>query len=221
MVGGDAQILKDLRASILGRKKKSGREARLLVLVEAWMEGRGDRDVLREESDGLGREIRHCRRQMQSARRQQRRNIEDGIFDGKACNQDNQEVEESYEKSNNKQEYDFEGSIIDFYANLMSKTNLGPVEGMHPAFRDSVVFDPLAGTFHRIFPGQQSRNTVYSQSAYSDSGYCASTSKQSLDTHNRTAEKHAQAYRELVEIEEEEEPAEERRSQRRRIRRTG
>ncbi|PVH86630.1 hypothetical protein DL98DRAFT_567475 [Cadophora sp. DSE1049] len=80
-VGGNIRILQELRASMLGRKKKRGTFPRLLPLVESWIKWAGAEAVVREESDRLAREIRNCRKQMQEARRQKRRNEEEGILD--------------------------------------------------------------------------------------------------------------------------------------------
>ncbi|KAH7412512.1 hypothetical protein BKA64DRAFT_770244 [Cadophora sp. MPI-SDFR-AT-0126] len=80
-VGGNICILQQLRASMLGRKKNRGVFPRLLPLVESWIKWMGAETVVREESDQLAREIRNCRKQMREARRQKRRNEEEGILD--------------------------------------------------------------------------------------------------------------------------------------------
>ena len=80
-VGGDVRILQELRASMLGRKKKRGVFPRLLPLVESWIGWTGAQAEVRKQSDLLAREIRNCRKQMQEARRQKRRNEEEGILD--------------------------------------------------------------------------------------------------------------------------------------------
>jgi hypothetical protein len=80
-IGGNHQILSDLRASLLGRRKRSRAHPPILKIVEAWIEWTGRGDDIRAESGVLGKEIGRCRRQMQKARRQMRRNIEDGIAD--------------------------------------------------------------------------------------------------------------------------------------------
>ena len=102
------------------------------------------------------------------------------------------------------EEHDFEGSIIDYYRGFASRSSLavnGPnnqrsnpnaaqvdEDALHPAFRDSVVYNPTSGTFHRRpqqphppqqpsatnrasdRPGAASRFTFYTQSAYSQDG---------------------------------------------------
>ncbi|KAK0121563.1 hypothetical protein ONS95_009853 [Cadophora gregata] len=80
-VGGNISILQDLRASMIGRKKKRGTPPRLLPLVESWIMCTGAEAMVREQSDNLAVEIRNCRRQMQEARRQKRRNEKEGILD--------------------------------------------------------------------------------------------------------------------------------------------
>ena len=226
-VGGNQQIISDLRASMLGRKKKRLPMPRLLPLVEAWIDWTGRGDAVRDESDALGREIRVCRRQMQKARRQKRRNISEGILDDGLVSESATLVEEVPEgvyemegsEKSEREEHDFEGSIIDFYANLMSRTSLipstHPAERIHPAFRDSIVFSPTTGTFHRQVPLKPASHSIYSESNYSSSVTDAPSTRQNsaVDLHRRTSEKHATTYRRLVGIEEEKE-SERRRTQR-------
>jgi hypothetical protein len=104
------------------------------------------------------------------------------------------------------EEHDFEGFIIDYYRGFASRSNLAvniphnqslnpnvaqvDEDALHPAFRDSVAYNPTSGTFHRRpqqlppqqepsttnktgdHPGAASRSTFYTQSAYSqDSGF--------------------------------------------------
>ncbi|KAF8864073.1 hypothetical protein BDZ45DRAFT_797585 [Acephala macrosclerotiorum] len=78
-VGGNHVTLCDLRASMLGRKKKNAKEPRLLRLVQQWMKGTGLGPQITAQSDALSKEARACRRQMQLARRQAKRDKEDGI----------------------------------------------------------------------------------------------------------------------------------------------
>lgn len=78
-VGGNPHTLCDLRASMLGRKKKQGKEPRMLKLAEAWIKWTGFGPQLTAKSDELAREVRACRRGMQLARRQKRRNQIEGI----------------------------------------------------------------------------------------------------------------------------------------------
>ncbi|CZT40295.1 uncharacterized protein RSE6_00147 [Rhynchosporium secalis] len=164
-VGGNLQILQDLRTSMLGRKKKSGKGLRLLPLVEGWIEWTGAGDRICEESDALARELRNCRRQMQEARRQKRRNKEVGIVnstplphpppddsdmnssilnhDAAAAAFDFAFQEHDGANDDNDLNHDPEGSIIDYYANRLSyarETLNRPQDqtSIHPAFRSSL-----------------------------------------------------------------------------------
>lgn len=218
-IGGNHQILSDLRASMLGREKKRLPMPRLLPLVEAWIDWTGRGDTIRSESHALGREIRGCRRQMQTARWQKRRKIAEGIvgdaFDSESANLLDDVHEEVYEigssEKSERDEHDFEGSIIDFYANLMSRTTLDPnahpAEDIHPVFRDSIVFSPTTGTFRRevTSPGRSQQHSVYSESNYNSSEIGAPSIRQTSEAglHRRTSEKRARAYRRLIGIEEE------------------
>lgn len=68
-VGGDYMILHDLRASIVGRRKKRPkRESRLLNIVEGWLDASKIGDELRSTSDQLGREIRPHRKMLRAER---------------------------------------------------------------------------------------------------------------------------------------------------------
>jgi len=117
------------------------------------------------------------------------------------------------------EEHDFEDSIIDYYRGFASRSSLAVnvsrnqhlnpnvaqvnEDALHPAFRDSVAYNPTSGTFHRRpqqpppqqqpsttnkagdRPGAASRSTFYTQSAYSqdagfDSGFGGSSSAPSM-----------------------------------------
>jgi hypothetical protein len=173
VVGTNHQTLCDLRASMLGRRRKRLPVPRLLKIVDAWIEGTGHGIAIRKDSDALEKEIRECRREMQKARRQTRRNNRDGIVDPaipegeRLSMNDSHEDEEATpedtfemdgkEKDENAEQY-FEGSILDYYTGgLKSSTNLAsqtrastPLPGdIHPAFRESMMsFDDNTGTFH-------------------------------------------------------------------------
>lgn len=145
-IGGNRQILSDLRASLLGRRKRGHAHPSILTMVEAWIDWTGRGDIIRAESDVLGKEGGRCRRQMQKARRQMR-NIENGIadqveergpryedesesvtlMDGEHVRLDNEHngreakkvwVEEVVggEDTYRDERLDFEESIIDYYA---------------------------------------------------------------------------------------------------------
>lgn len=203
-IGGNHRILSDLRASILGRKKKHQPKPALFGLIEAWIDWTGRGDVIRTESYALAKDIRHCRRQMQKARRQKRRNLANGIIDGESIKDSEALIDECDSSQKDKEEHDFEGSIIDYYASLMSTTNLIPnaetAQGMHPAFRKSIMFDAETGTFYK--DPEPPSSTIYSESLYSTSDLYAASSKRAsaADSKAGTADEHAISYRELVGI---------------------
>jgi hypothetical protein len=222
IVGGDQSILSDLRASLRGRKKKSHPVAELLPLVDAWIDYTRGGDAIRAESKVLGRQIQHCRQQMQRARRQKTRNDAAGIVETKASSESvtvvGREVSKiSEEEKNSIDEHDAEASIINFYANLLSTASLVPhsvpTKDVHPAFRDSVILSPLARTFRRAStePRRSSRPSAHSESIYSSSSgveapslSCSST----LKLQGKTSDEYAEEYRKLVVLEEEEEERE-------------
>jgi hypothetical protein len=213
-VGGNQAVLCDLRASMIGRKKKRHPTPRLLPIVEAWIDWTGRSDALRQESEDLGREVRQCRRQMQLARRQLARNVSDGIVNrsfgtesGALLEEENTEPFETERGEENADNEDFEDSIIDFYANLMSTTNFTPdhyPESIHPAFRDSMLFSPATGTFHRTGPAPNGPKSAYSESVYSNAGV-PSIQNSEAGLKGRTPREVANEYRALVGIEEENE----------------
>ncbi|CAL3964763.1 unnamed protein product [Diplocarpon coronariae] len=152
-IGGNSSILSDLRTSMLGRKRKHGQVARLLRLVEAWIDWAAEEDVVRAVSDSLAKDVRACRRQMQTARRQKRRNLAEGIVetgdldapllqhDAAAAAFEDKEHEQRNEREE-REEHDPEGSIIDFYAHRARRDTkvLSDAGNIHPAFRSSLSF---------------------------------------------------------------------------------
>ncbi|KAH9223165.1 hypothetical protein DL95DRAFT_498134 [Leptodontidium sp. 2 PMI_412] len=168
-VGGNIQILKELRTSMLGREMKRKKRARLLPLVEAWIEWADAAGAIRADSNILAREVRSCRRQMQEARRQKRRNLAKGIVEepvrddndmaapllshdaaGQAFN--HKEEDESprhdhdhdHEHEDHGYDHDPEDSVIDFYADRISSVwqphnQAQDRSSIHPAFRNSIV----------------------------------------------------------------------------------
>jgi hypothetical protein len=173
VVGADHRMLCDLRASMLGRRKKGLPLPRLLKIVDTWIDGTGSGAEVKKESDVLEKEIRGCRRQMQKARRQIRRNTEQGIVDYEVPEDEEPLLTEAHEeeaapeevfemdwmgKDENAEHY-FEESILDYYTreskmNLESNSPAPTPEDMHPAFRESMVtWSFSTGTFrHRDTP---------------------------------------------------------------------
>ncbi|KAI9050106.1 hypothetical protein LZ554_006249 [Drepanopeziza brunnea f. sp. 'monogermtubi'] len=168
-VGGSSSMLFDLRASMLGRKKKSKHEPRLLRLVDAWLEGTGQGDVLRTASDSFAKDVRACRRQMQKVRRQKKRAGQDGGGTGVETEDPRERLlqndfvaaaafeNEEEEGGEDEHEYEYagehrereesneddpEGSIIDYYASRVRRHTSGKTDAraMHPAFRESMSF---------------------------------------------------------------------------------
>ncbi|PMD66497.1 uncharacterized protein K444DRAFT_517118, partial [Hyaloscypha bicolor E] len=144
VVGTNHQTLCDLRASMLGRRRKRLPVPRLLKIVDAWIEGTGHGIAIRKDSDALEKEIRECRREMQKAR--QRLSMNESHEDEEATPEDTFEMD-GKEKDENAEQY-FEGSILDYYTGgLKSSTNLAsqtrastPLPGdIHPAFRESMM----------------------------------------------------------------------------------
>jgi len=216
-VGGSDRIISDLRAAMMGRRKRRQPRPTLTRLVDAWIDWTGRGSFIREESYTLGREIGRCRRGMQRARRARQNAIPEEVAQSETLvdneldniQQDQDQERYVYEPRTEQDQHDFEGSIIDFYANLMSTTNLSPnsaaasvMEGsIHPAF-SSVVFLPETGTFlrhppprtHVPHPPQAYTNnsrdanptaTAYSESVYStqEDERCRSPSQRNVDVH--------------------------------------
>jgi len=173
VVGTSHEMLRDLRASMLGRRKKGLPVPRLLKIIEAWVEGTEHGIAIRKDSDTLEKEVRGCRRQLQKARRQKRRNLKEGIFDTapeappllkeppeeEIAQEDNFPVD-SKEKDEAAEHY-FGTSILDYYtgglrSSIQSRapTPIPKPEDVHPAFRSGIrdsmmAFDPSTGTFKR------------------------------------------------------------------------
>lgn len=174
---------------MLGRKKKRGPEARLLKLVEEWIEWTGMEYVLRAVSDNLAKDVRACRRRMQKARRQKRQNLAEGIVDADDTNvtllqpdtaadayeHEGQETHEKHQREE-RDECDPEGSIIDFYARRMSSLapplNEAQREGsIHPAFRNSLFQSSSSTTLQSALPPRPGNPTAYTESEPSVPGH--------------------------------------------------
>jgi hypothetical protein len=244
-VGGNFQILSDLRATMIGRKKKRTASPGLLKLVEAWIHWTGRDDEILKESDDLGREILACRSKMQKERRAKKRFITDGnaveeierspTMVGESSSDDT-EISEKYDTEKDElfelYERDFENSVIDFYTKFLSTTTVGRCDtledDMHPAFRDSIVFDAPSGTFLRRIsepelpkprdstwnsvysanletPPLPKRYSYYSASVYSTDGFVLEPQAKNpfVSPQTRNSEKRAEAYRKLNGITEE------------------
>ncbi|ESZ93796.1 hypothetical protein SBOR_5825 [Sclerotinia borealis F-4128] len=204
-IGGDRTIVRDLLASILGRRKKNRVMEGWIDVVRAWGSWQEDSDALTLECTNLGREIGRCRKQRhvlrRAARRAATREQLGGTINPFARNSDSQTLNgrDSLEEEQD-EKGDVENEIVDFYANMMSQTslalnasssstqNLHPEEGVHPAFRGTMIF---TGDFFqnasRAVHEQERRHSVYSRSEYNTS---------QISHHGAAAR--ASAYRKLV-----------------------
>lgn len=200
-VGGNHQVLSDLRASIRGRKKRCHSHAAILQMVEEWIDWTGRGDTIREESGKLGKEIAKCRREMQKVRRHKRRGVAEGSLDYDLESERETLVDEKSVGVKGERDggHDFEGSIIDFYAKRMSTASpmnrVRTTEGLHEAFKKSIVCDPTDGIFHRA--GQEEVRP------YSASVYSTNFSATSQD--RKSSEKFVQSYQNLLEVPEDDE----------------
>jgi hypothetical protein len=250
-IGGDFQILLDLRATMMGRKKKRTAAPGLLKLVEAWIHWTGRDDEILKGSDELGSEILACRSKMQKERRAKKRFVTDGsaveeierspTMVGESFSDDT-EMPERYDTEKDElfglYERDFENSVIDFYTNkFLSTTTVGRCDTLeddiHPAFRDSIVFDAPSGTFLRRIsepelpkqrdstwgsvyssgletPPLPKRYSYYSASVYSTDGFVLEpqAKNQFVSPQTRNSEKRAEAYGKLNGIAEESDSSE-------------
>jgi hypothetical protein len=211
-VGGNHQVLSDLRASILGRKKKGHAHATVLQMVEAWIDWTGNANIIREESGKLGRLIVKCRRDMQKLRRHKRRGVAEALVEDQEMDVESEELigrkSDGVDEDTEDGHY-YEEDIIDFYAKRIS--TVGPLngvssaEGLHEAFRESFVRDPIHGTFHRAV--QKPR--PYSESVYSSNVSITGKSSyeaKSLYNFPKCSEKYAQSYQNVLNIPEDVEP---------------
>ncbi|RFU31005.1 hypothetical protein B7463_g5328, partial [Scytalidium lignicola] len=147
-VGGNQTIISDLRAAILGRKRKrQKRESRLLKIVEGWMDWTGRGEELRSSSLELGREIRDFRKMLMAEkderrekekatakvkvrRRRKRAGRESGTMP--LLQNEMKDENNSYGRHGNKDqkkgnyEHGVEDAILDYYANLTSRADFNP-----------------------------------------------------------------------------------------------
>lgn len=193
---------------MLGRRKRNYSHPPLLEMVEAWIDWTGRDDIIRSESDVLGKEIGKYRRQMQKARRQKRQNVADGIKDEDHGHEAESETWVDEKEGGGKVVVEgrewkgVEESIIDFYAKQMSTTSYPHkvTEGLHEAFREYIVFDPISRAFRRVVSqGGESK----APKPYTESVYSTTTGLQT----GCGSEKYAQSYQNLLGIlEDDEEP---------------
>jgi hypothetical protein len=193
-IGGNHTMLSDLRASVLGRKKKDHPQAPLLPFIESWIEWTGRGDAIRSESEIVMKEIRKCRRQMQKARRQ----ISEYVSEAASVTLLNPSEEGGEEDC-----HDIKELIIDLYADRSSDVEFDDekgkeVEEIRPVFRNSVFFNEAAGTFERVVP-EPLKSRKYSASVYGQEANCgASMGEGESEQQQELSSARAQAYRRLV-----------------------
>lgn len=197
-------MLADLRASLIGRKRKKKPVGGLLVLVEAWIDSVGGEDAIRSKSNVLAREVRRCRIELQKARKEKRRREKEGnaeTVEGEKAPAATVDVAEK-SGANEIGEHDFEGSIIDFYANLISTTSLvhnpPPTKDIHPAFKDSMSIPPTNTSPRKAAVESQGLGspTAYSASMYSRSSGFGRPSTLSVD--GEILEGYTEKYKKLM-----------------------
>lgn len=139
-IGGNLTILGDLRASLLGRKKKRHEEPRLLRIVESWLSDfRTERNEnVLDESKNLGREVRRLRNRMRQERKEKARRMKEPRADLSRSLDDEEPLLNTFQYQIQKEETrdgkrqgdeadsenDPETAIIDHYASLISNTHL-------------------------------------------------------------------------------------------------
>lgn len=209
-IGGNVDVLLDLRSAILSRKRKTAPPPRLLALVEEWIAWTGEGDRIMDESERVGREMRHFRRHLQAAAkgRKPRRHHSRRGTPGEKSERPAQVAEpvHAVEEADDGSRYDTEIDIINFYQKGISTMHL-PLEeaiGMvHEAFRDSLIFTSETGTFHRP-AAPTPPSTAYAESIYaSDSGFAGSADQPGSSCPSRAgkrSEQWAQSYQQLVGI---------------------
>lgn len=169
-IGGNKDILTDLRASMLGRKKKGRGVPILLTVVEAWIHWLDINEEVQvlEDSREMGKQLRGVRREMQKVRRRERRDLNHRDcalwremekpydIDPMIQKEKEKEFDDEDEDEDAEDDYDMENSIIDDYMQRFSKWEVKPREkDVHPAFRNSALWDDEwpSGTFLR--PGKE------------------------------------------------------------------
>ena len=212
-VGGDDAVLSDLRAALVGRRKRNRPAAELLALVEAWVGGSHRSEETYAASDELGAEILRCRREMQKARRWEKRSLRGWIVDMEARSESTTLVCGG-PGDGERDEHDFEESIINFYADRLSSTSLisdpPPADDIRPALRNSRPMSFIIGATRRasIELRRTSWYTVYSESIYSNPSGTIDLSlyrDSRLIPEGESLEQYVEKYRELVVVAEEDE----------------
>lgn len=167
-IGGNRDIVRDLWASILGRRKKNREMKGWIDVVRAWGKWHENFEALKLESTGLGREICKCRKHLQALRRAATREQLQGTENPMGRNSEAQTLL-GHDHSVGDGDVDVENEIVDFYANMISRTSLAnrsahPAGEVHAAFCDTVTYS--GGFFHNVSrPVEGKSASVYSRDA--------------------------------------------------------
>ncbi|CAD6456538.1 214903ab-4607-4ca1-a9af-db8f783b316c-CDS [Sclerotinia trifoliorum] len=152
-IGGNRNIVRDLFASIWGRRRKNREMKGWIDVVRAWEGWHENFDALTLESTGLGSEIVRCRKRLQTLRKAAMREQLQGMKNPLDRDSEAQTLLGHYFSEG---DGDVENEIVDFYANMMSRTSFAntstqsayPAEEVHAAFRDTVTYTD--GFFHSV-----------------------------------------------------------------------
>lgn len=149
-IGGNRQLLTDLRTAMLGRRRKHAKKQPVLwAVVEGWILWTGERDEIHAESESIGREVRIFHRILQLTRRgtplpekYQTKIVQGPAEAGEVAEPAREEVEiveeeEVGEGIDDDDEYDFEHSIIEYYHNILSTPSLSVYSQPTPQLCDS------------------------------------------------------------------------------------
>lgn len=244
-IGGNREIIRDLYASVLGRRRKGKVMEGWIDVIRAWGSWQGNFEAVTMECAGLGHEIGRVRKRLQKMRKEARRrevkgkrwrlrnasaNLEsperasEQTLLGRPSFQEDEEEqvqeqeEEQEEKEPGRENGDIENEIVDFYANMISRTSLvstpsttattttttldqatQPAENIHPAFRNTMIYTS-SGFFQNITRPVPSPS-IYSRSVYNSSQSSLHAGQPHCHSHSRSQER-ASTYRQLVGIEE-------------------
>lgn len=237
-VGGNFQILADLRTSLVSRRKKGCADPRLLKLVDVWINWTTCCEAIVNDSDELGKEMRAIRREMQQEKRERKAEERAAHLSSssrrsssRSSSRDSTSRRRSWSSSTRegrhsrppssvpsvkivdiddvegkvadpKQEFDFENSIVDFYADMMSKAELPKNadlnESLHPAFQGGEGTRRAGAGGNNptrpppVIPAQ------YSESVYSRDENGMSYNGSTATGRDRTAQERARALRDLT-----------------------
>lgn len=209
VIGGDDMMLSDLRAALIGRKKRNQPDAELLPLVDAWIGLNPRSEEVFHRSNQLGVEILRCRREMQKARRRERRGVGGWVVNWESLPGTATSPFDT-SRDDEGEEQDPPDSIPDFCNDKHSSTSIVS-DDIHPSLEDSTPFHSTIDSLRRtsLVPRRSSRTSAYSDSIYSNTSDTVSpSSRDSGVTHaEEKVEEYVEKYRGLVVLLEEDEEA--------------